>query len=141
MSLGVSGYLRVSITVCAVFRRGMHIAQTLCALRGGNGQTRVAQSRGLLTFYDPTYHSPLPAPTCSKILKYTVRWKYWNVVQNMSALRFGFVGSPEVARPPHYECKVNSFDPGGKCLRDTGDGFRLLSKIRQFFAAAISADN
>ena len=62
MSLDICECLWVSINVCAVFRRGVHIAQTLGARRG-HWPDRVAQSGGLLTFYDPT---PLSARFSSK---------------------------------------------------------------------------
>ena len=55
----------MTINVCAVFRRGVHIAQTQGARRG-HWPDRVAQSGGLLTFYDPT---PLSARFSSKTSK------------------------------------------------------------------------
>ena len=63
----------MSINVCAVFRRGMHIAETLGALGGHWPDTGcTAHSRGLLTFYHPTSHSPRPSllPLAQKFLKH-----------------------------------------------------------------------
>ena len=68
----------------------------------------------------PTYilssNLPLPqtfSPTTCSIAENAELLLFWN----MSALSLGFCQINSRSLLTHYECKVNSFDPAGECLR------------------------
>ena len=128
MSVSVSGCLLMSVlfsdVVCTVERRYVHWQS--------NAQTPGLHRAEAPTTYILSASLPLRQTfsACTCTFYYTQCWKYWDNVQNMSALRSGFVRSTVEA--PIMNAKwtpltlVNVWEVG-----ERRDGLRL-TKIRQF---------
>ena len=134
MSLDICECLWVSINVCAVFRRGVHIAQTLGARRG-HWPDRVAQSGGLLTFYDPT---PLSARFSSKTSNIQNQMeccpKYVGFAFQICQMNSRGASSPLGMQSEPLWLRWKMFERRGRTVPGWAEsGF--------FFAAAISVDN
>ena len=134
MSLDICECLWVSINVCAVFRRGVHIAQTLGARRG-HWPDWVAQSGGLLTFYDPT---PLSARFSSKTSNIQNQMeccpKYVGFAFQICQMNSRGASSPLGMQSEPLWLRWKMFERRGRTVPGWAE-----SGI--FFAAAISVDN